>query len=215
VSAIRRSFVLGIHRGDVERDRILRLVRMARPLVDPQIAELLARQRPFVEHAFHRLLKHSLGELAVQDELRLAILDAARIAGVVVVDFLVELAAREHDLLGIDDDDVVAAVHVRRVVGPMLAAQPHGDDRGEPADDEPGSVDQHPLFLDLGRLGRIGFHVRGPRNFPGETAPGLAASTRDDRAGQRSSGEFSIGISNISLCGIPLPSSVPRSGGIE
>ena len=53
-----------------------------------------------------------------------------------MIDLLLALAAGEHDLLGIDDDDVVAVIDMRRVGRLVLAAQPHGDDRGEPADDQ-------------------------------------------------------------------------------
>ena len=46
----------------------------------------------------------------------------------------------------------------------MLAAQAHGDDRGEAAHNEAVRVDQHPILLDLGGLGRSGLaeHVRFP-----------------------------------------------------
>ena len=52
-----------------------------------------------------------------------AVLDATRIAGVVIVHLLLALAAGEHHLIGVDDDDVVAAIDVGRVVRLMLAAQ--------------------------------------------------------------------------------------------
>ena len=60
----------------------------------------------------------------------------------VVVDLLLALAAGEDHLVGVDDDDVVAAVDMGRVGRLVLAAQPHGDDRGEPADDEALRIDQ-------------------------------------------------------------------------
>jgi len=63
---------------------------------------------------------------------------------------------------GVDDDDVVAAIDMRRVGRKMLAAQAHGDERGEAADDQTLGVDHDPLLLHLGRLGRKGFHVRIP-----------------------------------------------------
>ena len=45
------------------------------------------------------------------------------IAGVVVIDLLVALAAGEHHLVGIDDDDVVAVVDMRGEGRLVLAAQ--------------------------------------------------------------------------------------------
>ena len=53
-----------------------------------------------------------------------ALLEAAGIAGVPVVHLVVELVARDRDLLGVDDDDEVAGVDVRRVLRLALAAQP-------------------------------------------------------------------------------------------
>ena len=75
------------------------------------------------------------------------------------IDLPVELATRQHHLLRVDDDDVVAAIDMGRVGRLVLAAQPQSDDRGEPADDEALRVDQHPSLLDLGWLGRIGLHL--------------------------------------------------------
>ena len=91
------------------------VVRMLAALVDLEVAHQLALQRPAREHALDGLLEDALGELAVEDLARRALLDAARIAGVPVVDLVVTLGAGEDDLLGVDDDDVVAAVDVRRV----------------------------------------------------------------------------------------------------
>src|SRR5262249_45923461 len=87
-----------------------------------------------------------------------ASLDPADMAGVMVVDLLLHLASGEHNLLGVDDDDIVAAIDVGRVGRFVLAAQPQRNERSEAADDEPAAVDQHPLLLDLGGLCRIGVH---------------------------------------------------------
>jgi len=127
-------------------------------LVDAQIAELRAAERPVRQHALHRLLDDALGELALEDRARGALLDAADEVGVVVIDLLVALAAGQDDLFGVDNDDVVAVVHMRGVARLVLAAQSHGDDHGEAADDQSAGVDQHPLFLDIGGLGRMSWH---------------------------------------------------------
>src|SRR4029079_12741550 len=68
------------------------------------------------------------------------------------------LAPGQADLLGVDDDDVVAAVDVRGEGRLVLAAQAHGDDRGEPAEHQPVGVDQHPLLLHVGSLEAKGLH---------------------------------------------------------
>ena len=148
--------VLGIELGDVEHGRRLRGVRVVRTLIDAQVAELLLAQRPARQHALDRLLDDALGELALEDRLGRALLDAADIAGVVVIDLLVALAAGEHHLLGVDDDDIVAVVDMRGEGRLVLAAQAHGDDRREPPDDEALGVDEKPFLLDVGRLGRMG-----------------------------------------------------------
>ena len=64
------------------------------PLIDAEIAELGASERPVRQHALHRLLDDALGELALEDRARRALLDAADEAGVVVIDLLLALAAR-------------------------------------------------------------------------------------------------------------------------
>jgi len=85
---------------------------------------------------------------------------SGNIAGVMVIGFGLALAAGEHDFGGVDDDDVVAAIDVRRIGRQMLAAQPHRDERREPADDQTLGVDQNPLLLDFGGLRQIAFHDR-------------------------------------------------------
>src|SRR5579862_1638486 len=101
--------------------------------IDPEMTHHRAAERPTRDHTFDRLLDDPLGMLAIEDRALTASLDAARIAGVPVEDALRALVAGELHLFGVDDDDVVAAIHVRGVAGLVLAAQAHRDDRGEPA----------------------------------------------------------------------------------
>ena len=51
---------------------------------------------------------------------------------------------------------MVAAIDVRGVARLVLAAQDIGDNRRDPADNQPVRIDQMPLLLDLGRLDRPG-----------------------------------------------------------
>jgi hypothetical protein len=76
----------------------------------------------------------------------------------VVVHLLLQLVAGQHDLGGVDHDDIVAAIHMGGVGGLVLAAQAHCDDRGQAAHDQAFGVDQDPLLFDLGDFGRVGFH---------------------------------------------------------
>src|SRR4051794_16509958 len=108
-------------------------MRMLRTGVDAEAAHLLTAERAAGDHALDRLLDDALGEAAAQARAQALALDAARKAGVPVEDLLLVLAAGQADLLGVDDDDVVTAIDVRRERGLVLAAQAAGDDRGESA----------------------------------------------------------------------------------
>src|SRR6185312_13837366 len=77
-----------------------------------------------------------------------------------IVDALFALVASDRDFSRVDDDDMVAVIHMRRVGGLVLAAQPGRDDRGKTPEHQPVGVDQRPAFLDVGRLGGKSAHVR-------------------------------------------------------
>jgi hypothetical protein len=139
---------------------LLGFVRMFGAGIDPQIAELHAAKRTTGNHALDRLLNHALGKPAFEDRLCRALLDAADKSGVIVVDLVVALAPGQHDVGRVDDDDVVTAIDMRRIGREVFAAQPHRDQRGEPADHQTLGVDQDPLLRHLGWLCRKGFHVR-------------------------------------------------------
>src|SRR3954462_15373988 len=173
-----QAHILAVEGADVEGLGLLGGVRVHGALVYAQAAEDLTEQGPARQHALDRLLDDALRETAVEDRLRRALLDSARIAGVAVVDLLLALAAREHHLFGVDDDDVVAAVDVGCVGGLVLAAQTHGDDRGEAADDQPLRVDHNPLLIDLGGFSRSGLHRAAP---PCAGAPGPPSSEMPNR----------------------------------
>src|SRR5579871_4732356 len=99
---VSRAFrVLAVHGGDIERLGILRRVRMVRAGIDPQIAKLAAAERPVRQHALDSLFDDALGKPALHDRFRGALLDAADMAGVMVIDLLLALPAGEDDLVGI------------------------------------------------------------------------------------------------------------------
>src|SRR5215207_5816004 len=140
-------------------------MRVLGALVDAEVAEDLPEQGASRQHALDRLLDDALGEAALEYVLGGALLDAARIAAVVVIDLLLALAPGEDHLVGVDDDDVVAAIDVRGVARLVLAAQAHRDDRGEAADDEAGGVDDDPLLVDVGGFQGKGFHRFDPKGL--------------------------------------------------
>ena len=72
--------------------------------------------------------------------------------------FLLPLLAAELHLLGIDDDDKIARINVRRVLRAVLAHEQHGDAAGEPADDLVGGINHVPLLFDFAGLGHVSFH---------------------------------------------------------
>ena len=69
-----------------------------------------------------------------------------------------ELLAGELYLLGIDNHDIVTAIHIGSEHGLMFAPQHAGNHYGHTAQDKVLGVDQVPLFIDLRGLGGIGLH---------------------------------------------------------
>ncbi|EGE55630.1 hypothetical protein RHECNPAF_890042 [Rhizobium etli CNPAF512] len=126
--------------------------------VDAQVLHLATAERATRNHAFDGLFEDALRKAAFDDLARGALLDAAGVTGVPVVDLVGILLAGENDLVGIDDDDVVAVVNMGGEGCLVLAAQAHSDDGSETANDQPFGVDDHPLLLHLCRLLGEGSH---------------------------------------------------------
>src|SRR3546814_2918104 len=78
-----------------------------------QVAHLLAAERAARDHALDGLFEHALGEAALEDLRGAGFLDAAGIAGMLVIALVGHLLAGELHLFGIDDDDIVAAIDMR------------------------------------------------------------------------------------------------------
>src|SRR5690606_4663288 len=71
---------------------------------------------------------------------------------------LVALVAGQHDLLRVDNDDVVTGVHVRCVRWLVLAAQQVRDLGRQTAEDDPLGVDHMPGARDVAGFGRVRGH---------------------------------------------------------
>ena len=104
------------------------------------------------EAAGYRGAEH-LGRAPVELLAQRPLLQAARISGVAVVHLLVELVARDRDLLGVHDDDEVTGVDMRRELRLALAAERVGDLRREAPKGLALGVDEIPLARDLSGLG--------------------------------------------------------------
>ena len=147
---------------------------MLGPGVDLQLGDLLAGQAVAGQHALDGDADDLFGA-AVEHLLQRAGLEPARVARVAVVELLGALVAGHGDLLGVDDDDEVADVAVRRVGRLALAAQEVGDLGREAAEVLALGVDEHPVALAVCGSGDVGLH--------GVATPGHRAQAADDCSG--------------------------------
>ena len=94
-----------------------------------------------------------------------------------MVHLLVELVPGDVDLLGVDDDDEVAGVDVRGVLGLALAAQRVGDLRRKTPEGLPLGVDEVPAASDLARL-QIERFLHTKKRRTGARRGGMVAASR-------------------------------------
>src|SRR5579863_9778310 len=120
--------------------------------VDLELRDLLPREPVLREHPLDRDAQH-LGRTPVELLAERAALETARIARVAVVPLLVELVARDVDLLRVHDDDEVTRIGMRRELRLALAAERIGDLGRETAEGLPVGVDEVPLARDFSRFG--------------------------------------------------------------
>ena len=121
---------------------------------DAQTLELPLRDGVLLQHAADSQTHRELGLLLHQD-LVLGLFQTAGITGVSAVVLLLQLLAGEDGVLGVDDDDVIAAVDVGSVVGFELAAQKVGGEGGRLAHGLAGCVKDVPFAVN-GLLGEHG-----------------------------------------------------------
>ncbi len=77
---------------------------------------------------------------------------------VAVGELVLQFVAADGDLVGVDDDDEVATVDIRRECRLVLAAQQIGCRDGEPAEHHVGGVDDVPRARGVTRLRRVRRH---------------------------------------------------------
>ena len=117
-------------------------------LVHVEVVEELSTQTVLGEHALHYAAEEFVSAVGLSHDGSGSVLAlSAGVAGVSEVNTIGPLLAGEADLVGIDDDDVVAAVHVGSKVGLILTAQQFGNLGAKTAENLVGSIHYDPLFL--------------------------------------------------------------------
>src|SRR5689334_2241477 len=141
--------------GRAERLRVLGGVRVVRPGVQLQLAQLRARDAVARHHPADRVSDDLLG--ARLEHLReRALLEPPVVATVAVVDLVGQLLAGDPDPGAVHHDHEVAGVDVRRVLRLSLAPQGVGDLRGQTAERLAVRIDDEPAALDLSGLRVVG-----------------------------------------------------------
>lgn len=104
------------------------------------------------EHAFDGVFDEELGaagaEISHGDVFLIPV-----VAGVKHVMFLVFFFAGDPDFIGIDDNDEVTRIHVRRVDGFMAPAEDIGNFHGEAAEDLVFGIDEDPPLFECAGFG--------------------------------------------------------------
>src|SRR3954447_11253730 len=142
----------------VERFRLLGLMRMIRPGIDLQLAQLLGPETSVRKHPLDGPADDLLGSARQQVPEGL-LLEALGIAAVAAVQLGLELATRHRDARGIEDDDVVAGVEIRLVGRLVLALEDARDARGEAAERLVRRVNDVPAAHDIALSDRVGLRV--------------------------------------------------------
>src|SRR5690554_2484701 len=120
--------------------------------VDLELGELCPTNGVLREHAANRLLDGARRVLL--EQLGVAgCRDAARVTRVAVGLLLRQLGAGQGNLVGVDDDDEVAHVHVGGEGRLVLAAKQGGRVAGQTAEYYVSGVDDDPVALDILGLG--------------------------------------------------------------
>ena len=121
-------------------------MRVLGTCVNMQIANELFTKTGLGEHSSHGPPHQFSGPLC-EDLLGSRETLATRIAGIANVNTIVHLISLEGYLLGVDDDDVVTAIHVRGEAGLILAAKDKCNPGSKTAKRKIRGIDDDPLFL--------------------------------------------------------------------
>ena len=105
---------------------------------------------------------HSQLRLLLHQDAVLGLFQTANPTGVGAVVLLLGLLAGQNGLLSVDDDDEVAAVSVRGVLGLVLTAQQNSGGGSSLAQRLAGSIETVPLTLDVTLVCHKGRHIGFP-----------------------------------------------------
>ncbi len=132
---------------------------MLRPGIYFELAPEHSPESILRQHTFHGELDDPLG-VSLDHAPERYVLLITHISGVAEVRLLIRLFARQADLFGIDDDDVVTRIEMRSVHRLMLATKDACDLGGEPTERLIRRIDEPPMVLDVRGFWCIRSHAR-------------------------------------------------------
>ena len=130
-------------------------MRVLRTFIYIEVAEQLGTETVLRKHSLDGML-HDKGRLAVEHILGRSETLSSGVTGVTNVHFVGQLLAGKADLVGVDDDDVVTTVHVRREIRLVLATEDKSDAGSETTQHLIGRINNVPFFLDGTAIGGNG-----------------------------------------------------------
>ena len=119
---------------------------MLRTCIYEQVAENLVTKTGLRKHSFHSS-PDEFSRSCLKNLLRRGETLSARISGVTRINPVGHLLSTEGHFLGVDHDDVVTAVHVRREPWLVLAAEDKSNSGRKTAESQIGSINDDPLLL--------------------------------------------------------------------
>src|SRR5258706_14026723 len=131
---------------------------MIRAGVDLQLAQLLDAQLGPRQHPLDRAANDLFGS-PLEEVTEGLLLVALGMTAVADVELRLALVAGHFDLRGIEDDDVVTGIEVRRIGRLVLALENARNPRGEPAERPARRVDDEPASFDLALTDRVCLRV--------------------------------------------------------
>ena len=137
--------------------RLLALVRVSRTGVYLQFLPHVPAQCILGKHTLDGKFNHT-SRVRFDHSPKRNMLFVPHVTGVREVRFLVGLTPSQGHLFGIDHDDVIAHVEVRRIHGLVLATEDSRDTCGQPAQGFAFSIDEPPPTLDIFGFWSVSLH---------------------------------------------------------